>query len=139
MIWRRSDGGGRDSLRPSPMKRTVFAIAIIAAIHLALTWYSSAETFAHGLERGIDAQFGMVVPPDTWFDNFVKVTTAILLLPVGIVFRWLPLTTGNHTADGILFWTILVLNSILWGTAIYWSARKIRTLLQRPTVSGRDF
>ncbi len=111
------------------LRRAVVVMALLAAIHLALTWYTVSEAFAHGLERGIAARFGSVIPSDTGLDNFVAVTSTILLLPVGLVFNWLPPTTGNDPADRVLFWTLLVLNSLLCGATLYYGARKINSLI----------
>jgi phosphotransferase system glucose/maltose/N-acetylglucosamine-specific IIC component len=111
------------------MKRAFAIIPFIASIHLALTWYLSCEAMGHGLGRGIVSAFGKA-PPDTWFDNFAAMMSGVLLLPVGVVFGWLPQTTGNDIFYGILFWTLMVLNSVAWGTAIYFMVRQINKLFR---------
>jgi phosphotransferase system glucose/maltose/N-acetylglucosamine-specific IIC component len=112
------------------MKRALIIIPFIASVHLALTLYISCEAMGHGLGRGIVSAFGKA-PPDTWFDNFMSTMSDVLLLPVGIIFGWLPQTTGNGIFDGILFWTLMVLNSVAWGTTIYFMVRQINTLFRQ--------
>ena len=111
------------------MKRAFISIPLIASIHLAITWYALCEAMEHGLGRGIESVFAKA-SPDAWFDKFVALMSGILLLPVGIVFRWLPQTTGNDIFNGILFWTPMVLNSVVWGTAIYFTARRFNTFIR---------
>ena len=82
------------------MKLAFIIIPLIASFHLALTWYLSCEAMGHGLGRGIASAFGKV-PPNTWFDNFVAMMSGVLLLPVEIVFGWLPQTTRNDIFNDI--------------------------------------
>ncbi len=117
------------------MKRAFIVILLIASIHLALAWYLSVETFSHSLARAI-ASFPGKAPPDTWFDNSIYVLGKILFLPVGIIFVWLPHTTGNAIGDGIIFWTVMALNSTVWGIAIYFAVRRIAAFVHLRTITS---
>lgn len=106
------------------MKRTLLIIALISTVHLFFAWYTLSESIGRGLGRGLAAAFGQV-PPYDWIYDFVSMASSILMLPLGIAFRWVPEGTGNKTADGLLFYTIMFLNSSLWGTAIYFGVRRL--------------
>jgi hypothetical protein len=111
------------------MKRTLVAIIVISAIQLGLTWYLLSEAIGPGLGKGIASIFGKT-PPDTWLDKFVSFMGTVLTLPIGIVFGWLPNTTGNSTADGLLAWALLLLNSFIWGASIYFIIRRTKTFVR---------
>ena len=105
-------------------------IAVIATIHAVLLGLAYYVTLNHNLENTIGQlfTFGLASPAkETLLTQTSAIATSILSQPFAVVSDHLPDVTDvpNFVAE-VIGWTLLALNSLLWGIAIYVSTFSLR-------------
>jgi hypothetical protein len=112
------------------MKRALTIILAIAAVHFALMYFTMEKTISHNLDRTLHLTLGLGLigspSPDTSFSKLTAGSSAVLTQPVLFLLDLLPAayepkeaTGPDHWYFALLFWLLMALNSVLWGTTIW--------------------
>jgi hypothetical protein len=111
------------------MKKTIFCVGIVAAVHLLLTWLSTGISSAQGIVESLWPS------PETFLSRTASHLAAVLVQPVQSAIDALPTVTPHTPSmfDEALGWVMYALNSILWATAIYWISRKLSRVARKHT------